>query len=57
MQRSANRILVIIVIAFALIGVTAGILLSSQSIKELNPSSPEATVQTFLEAVFDDRND
>ncbi len=57
MQRSANRILVIIVIAFALIGVTAGILLSSQSVKELDPASPEATVQSFLEAVFDDRND
>ena len=57
MRTSANRILATIVIVFALIAIAVGIGLSSQSIKKLSPSSPEATVQRFLEAVFDDRND
>jgi hypothetical protein len=57
MRASPNRILIAIVVAFALIGSGAGILLSSQDVKKLSPSSPEAVVQSFLEAVFDDRND
>ena len=57
MATSANRVLAVIISAFAIAGIAAGIVLSSQSVKELDPTSPEATVQTFLNDVFEQRND
>jgi hypothetical protein len=57
MNLSPNRILTIIVGLFTTIAIVVALVLSSQTEKELSSSSPEGTVQLFLKAVFDERND
>ena len=57
MRLSPNRILAIIVGLFTSIAIIVALVLSSQTEKELSPSSPEGTVQLFLKAVFDEKND
>ena len=57
MNLSPNRILAIIVGLFTTIAIVVALVLSSQTEKELSSSSPEGTVQLFLKAVFDERND
>ncbi len=57
MHLSPHRILAIIVGLFTIIAIIVALSLTSQTEKDLNPSSPEGTVASFLEAVFDEKSD
>lgn len=53
MTRGPNRVLAFLVIAVVLVAASAGVVVANRSTPTLDPDTPEATVQQYLQAVLD----